>query len=145
MSAGRTCSRTVATVRPEETVRVAARRMAELDVGTLVVRDGDGTNAPTGIVTDRDIAVRCVGGGYNPDKTPVAKIMTVPVRVIDESVPIEDAMERMAETGARRLVVTGEGKQLVGILSLDDVLELLAQELGPISRLLRQQQPHVPA
>lgn len=145
MSAGRICSRTVATVRPEETVRVAARRMAELDVGTLVVRDGDGTNAPTGIVTDRDIAVRCVGGGYNPDKTPVAKIMTVPVRVIDESVPIEDAMERMAETGARRLVVTGEGKQLVGILSLDDVLELLAQELGPISRLLRQQQPHVPA
>jgi CBS domain-containing protein len=145
MSAGRICSRTVATVRPEETVRVAARRMAELDVGTLVVLDGDGTNAPTGIVTDRDIAVRCVGGGYNPDKTPVAKIMTVPVRVIDESVPIEDAMERMAETGARRLVVTGEGKQLVGILSLDDVLELLAQELGPISRLLRQQQPHVPA
>ena len=71
--------------------------------------------------------------------------MTMPVRVIDESVPIEDAMERMAETGARRLVVTGEGKQLVGILSLDDVLELLAHELGPISRLLRQQQPHVPA
>lgn len=145
MSAGRICSRTVATARPEETVRVAARRMADLDVGTLVVLNGNGINSPTGIVTDRDIAVRCIGGGYNPDKTPVSKIMTVPVRMIDESVPVEDAIERMAEAGARRLVVTGEGKQLIGILSLDDVLDLLAEEIGPISRLLRQQQPHVPA
>lgn len=134
------CSRVVVTALPEELVRVAARRMAEHEVGTLVVvTDADHA---AGIVTDRDIALRCVAAGLDPDKTSVSKIMTQPLRSIDENVPVEDAIMRMAEAGARRLVVTGEHDQLVGILSLDDVVGVLLEEIAPVGRLLERQGPH---
>lgn len=145
MSAGRYCSRTVVTAWPEESVRVAAQRMADDDVGTLVVIRADGGGEPAGIVTDRDITVRCVAAGLNPDTTPVSRVMTQPLRTIDENTPIEHAVLRMGEAATRRLVVVGNGGHMVGVLSLDDVLDLLVEEVGPIGRLLRQQQPHVPA
>jgi CBS domain-containing protein len=135
----------VVTALPEEMVRAAARRMAEKDVGTLVVVRGDGADEALGIVTDRDIAMRCVARGLNPDTTPVSMIMTQPLRAVDEDMPIEEAVLRMAEAATRRLVVTGGHNQLVGILSLDDVVDLLANEVGSIGRLLGHQQPHVPA
>jgi CBS domain-containing protein len=144
MSAGRICSRVVATALPDEWVRVAANRMAEHDVGTLVVVDANGSREAIGIVTDRDIAIRCVAGGLDPDKTPVSAIMTQPLRVIDQNMPIEHAILRMAEAGARRLVVTDKDDQLVGILSLDDIVGLLVEEVAPIGRLLSHQEPHVP-
>lgn len=143
MSAGRICSRTVVTAAPEEAVGVVARRMAEYDVGSLVVVSSDESQAPIGIVTDRDIAIRCVAGNRDPHVTAVSQIMTQPVRTVDEDMPVEHAIQRMAEAKARRLVVTGEHGRLVGILSLDDVLDLLVEEMGPIQRLLVHQQPHV--
>jgi CBS domain-containing protein len=145
MSAGRICSRVVATALPDEWVRVAANRMAAHEVGTLVVVNAKNSHEVVGIVTDRDIAVRCVAAGLNPDQTPVSAIMTEPVRAIDQNMPIEHAILRMAEAGARRLVVTDKNDELVGILSLDDVVGLLAEEMAPIGRLLSRQEPHVPA
>ena len=145
MSAGRICSRMVATAWPSEPVRVAARRMAEQEVGTLVVIEGDGTGEAVGMVTDRDIALRCVAAGLDPDRATVTQIMTKPVKAIDEHTPVEEAIARMAERGTRRLVVTGEGKRLVGILSIDDILGLLIEEAGPIGRLLEKQSPRIVA
>lgn len=145
MSAGRICSRMVATAWPDEPVRVAARRMAEQEVGTLVVIAGDGTGEAVGMVTDRDIALRCVAAGLDPDRATVTQIMTKPVRAIDEHTPVEEAIARMAEKGTRRLIVTGEGKRLVGILSIDDILGLLIEEAGPIGRLLEKQSPRIVA
>ena len=145
MSAGRICSRMVATAWPNEPVRVAARRMAEQEVGTLVVVEGDGAGEAVGLVTDRDIALRCVAGGLDPDRATVAQIMTRPVKAIDEEASIEEAITRMAEKGTRRLIVTGEGKRLVGILSIDDILGLLIDEAGPIGRLLEKQSPRIVA
>jgi len=143
MSAGRICSRVVVTALPDELVRVAASRMAENDVGTLVVVKSNGSEEAIGIVTDRDIAIRCVAGGLDPTCTLVSAIMTTPVRAIDEEMPIEDAILRMAEAGARRLIVTGKRGELVGILSLDDVVGMLTEEVAPIGRLLEAQEPHV--
>lgn len=145
MSVGRICSRMVATAWPNERVRVAAHRMAEQEVGTLVVVEGGGMGEAVGIVTDRDIALRCVAAGLDPDHATVAQIMTKPVKAIDEDTPIEEAIARMAEKGTRRLIVTGEGKRLVGILSIDDILGLLIEEAGPIGRLLEKQSPRIVA
>ncbi|HUL04347.1 MAG TPA: CBS domain-containing protein [Gemmatimonadales bacterium] len=145
MSAGRICSRVVVTALPGELVRVAARRMAEHDVGTLVVIKDKVSREAIGIVTDRDIAIRCVADGLDPDQSLVSTIMTTPARAIDEDMPIEHAITRMAEAKARRLIVTGKESDLVGILSLDDVLSLLADEVSPIGRLLESQEPHVHA
>lgn len=144
MSAGRLCSRSVATAWPTESIRTAARRMAENEVGTLVVMEADGLSRALGIVTDRDITVRCVAANLDPDQTEIAKVMTTPVESVIETTPIEDAISRMASAATRRLVVAGKDGRLVGILSLDDVLDLLSEEIQPIARLLEKQRPHLP-
>jgi len=141
MTAGNICSRKIATARGEDSVRSAALRMAEHGMGTLVVTMGNGASAPAGIVTDRDIVVRCVAKGLDPAKTQVSKIMTQPVHAVDEDSPVEDAILRMAEGASRRMVVTGEGGRLVGVLSLDDVISLLIKEVKPLTRLLEAQAP----
>lgn len=143
MSVGRICNRSVVTVSPHETIRVAARLMAEHDLGTLVVSELNGVTKATGIVTDRDIAVRCVASNLDPDQVPVSRVMTAPVDSVDEATPIEEALRRMAGSAVRRLAVTGEGGRLVGILSLDDVLSLLAEEIESVGRLLEKQVPHL--
>lgn len=145
MSVGRVCSRVVATATPEESARVAARRMAEHDVGTLVVVEPDGLSRAVGIVTDRDLVVRCVAGTRDPEATKVGDLMTAPAHAIDEDTPIEEAVRQMAAAGTRRLIVTGPGQRMVGILSLDDVLELIIGETTSIGRLLQKQRPSIPA
>jgi CBS domain-containing protein len=97
------------------------------------------------VITDRDITLRCVAPGLDPDATLVAAVMTAPVVTVDEDTPVEDAVEAMARAGTRRLVVTGVGRRAVGILAMDDVLDLVAGELGPIAQLLARQRPHVTA
>ena len=145
MSAGKICSRVIATASPDESIRMAARRMAEFDVGTLVILGSDDQKRAIGVVTDRDIAVRCVAGKVDPDQTRVSDVMTTPVQSVSEHTPIEEAISQMASGATRRLVVTGDGDRVVGILSLDDILDLLIEETGPIGRLLEKQRPHIPA
>lgn len=139
MSAGRICVRTVHVASPEETVRDAARRMCAADVGALIVLDAE--RKPLGVVTDRDVALRCVAEDRDPDTTPIAAVMTSPVLCVSESTPIEEALRRMAAIPARRLAVTDEAGQLAGILALDDVMELLVEEAGAIGRLLQRRRP----
>jgi CBS domain-containing protein len=119
--------------------------MADFDVGTLVVLDVNGGRRPVGMVTDRDIAIRCIAAQRDPDRARVSEIMTAPVQTVSAFTPIEDAMKRMANAATRRLVVTGDGDALVGVLSLDDVLDLLVEETGAIGRLLQRQKPSIPA
>jgi CBS domain-containing protein len=119
--------------------------MAEHDVGTLVVVEPNGLSRAVGIVTDRDLVVRCVAGTRDPETTKVGDLMTSPAHGIDEDSPIEEAVRQMAAAGTRRLIVTGPGQRLVGILSLDDVLELIIGETTSIGRLLQKQRPTIPA
>jgi CBS domain-containing protein len=134
MSAGAICVRQVEIARGEETVLGVSRRMAKVGVGSVVVV-ADGAR-PVGILTDRDIAVRCVAEALDPAATSVAAVMTAPPACVHESTPIESALSHMAGAHVRRLVVVDDAKRLVGILALDDVLELLAEEAGTIGRLL---------
>jgi CBS domain-containing protein len=134
VSTGAICVRQVEVARPDETVLDVARRMAKAGVGTVVVVAVD--SKPLGILTDRDIAVRCVAQARDPAATAVSAVMTAPPTTIHESTPIETALSHMAGAHVRRLVVVDDDKRLVGILALDDVLELLAEEAASIGRLL---------
>jgi CBS domain-containing protein len=136
MSVGRLCTRTVWIASAEEDVAACARRMAEHDVGTLVVLDEE--RRPLGLLTDRDVVLRVVAKGLDPAATRVAEVMSRPVLHAHESTPIEDGIARMAGAHARRLVVTGDDGRLVGLLALDDVLDLLAEEAQTIGRLLQR-------
>lgn len=135
MSIGRICTRTVAIASADEAVAAAARRMAEEDVGTVVVLGADG--CPAGILTDRDVVLRVVARGLDPAATAIDAVMTRPVVAAHESTPIEDGLGRMARAGVRRLVVIGDDGRLIGVLALDDVLALLVEEAGAIGRVLR--------
>ena len=139
MSIGRICSRVIVTAAPEERVKAVAERMADHNVGSVVVvRD----QKPVGIVTDRDLALRVLGAGLDPD-TSVRDVMTREVRTLDESTPIEDALTSMKSSGVRRIVVTGEDGALAGIVSLDDILELLVEEVERIGAILREESPRI--
>jgi CBS domain-containing protein len=136
MSAGAICVRSVQVASPDETVRAVAERMAAAGVGTVVVLDSD--QRPAGILTDRDVALRCVAARRDPDTTAVRDVMSAPVACIHESTPIESALSRMTGVRARRLAVVDDEERLVGVLALDDVLELLAEEVTTIGKLLGQ-------
>jgi CBS domain-containing protein len=144
MSVGTICSRIVATASETETIRVAAERMGELEVGTLVVVSRGHPRHPIGIVTDRDLALRCLTGLVS-EETPVSRVMSTPVKTVHENTSLDGALDIMARAGTRRLVVTGDDHQLVGLLSLDDVLEAVVGQMTAIGAILEQQQPRIPA
>jgi len=134
MSCGALCVRSVQVATSGESVLAASRRMAEAGVGSVVVL-GD-TQRPVGIVTDRDVAVRCVAAARDPATTTLAEVMTAPVTCVYEATPLEEALARMAGAHTRRLVVVDAQERLVGILALDDMLELLAEEAASIGRIV---------
>ena len=134
MAVGKICVRTVHTASPDETVLDAARRMARENTGTLVVLDLE--RLPIGILSDRDVMVRCVAEGKDPAATLVSELMSTPVASVREAMPIEEALAQMATCHVRRVPVVNDADRLVGILAVDDVIELLVEEAGAIGRLL---------
>lgn len=143
MSVGRIASRIVVTATPTESVLDVARRMEENNVGCVVVVND--LRMPLGIVTDRDVVTRAVARELHAGETPVSVIMTRDVRTVDASTPIEEAVATMAEATARRLIVTEEESKVAGILSIDDVMELLVEETQSIGRLLQKEAPSLQA
>jgi CBS domain-containing protein len=139
MSIGRICLRDVELADVDETVAVVAARMAKRNVGTLVVLDAD--KRPQGIVTDRDLVMRVLAPARDPRASRVGDVMSPAPHVIAETAPIEEALTRMRAGGFRRLPVVDAAERLVGIVSLDDVLGLLAEEMVQVGALLARETP----
>lgn len=110
-------TRDVRIANPNETIRQAARAMAEIDAGVLPVGENDRL---VGMITDRDIAVRAVAAGKSPD-TPIREIMSADVCYCFEDQDISDVAANMGDIKVRRLPVVNRDKRLVGILSLSDM------------------------
>jgi len=146
MTVGEVCTRNVVVAPKTETIIDTAKRMRTSHVGdVVVVENRNGRHVPIGIVTDRDIVIRCVAPGLDPDRESIGSVCSRPVHCVDEQTPVEDAIQQMAKAETRRLVVLGESGRPVGVLSLDDILELLADEAGAMGRLVAAQQGSVPA
>jgi CBS domain-containing protein len=111
-------TRDVTVLPPQATVREAAERMRERDIGPVPVSDGARL---LGILTDRDIVVRVVALGKDPATTPVSEVMTPGVDHCFEDDRLEDALRRMRDRQIRRLVVLDRQQKLVGIVSLGDL------------------------
>lgn len=110
-------TRDVRLIEPNQTIRDAARLMAEMDAGIMPVREGDRL---VGMITDRDIAVRAVAQGRGPD-TAVREVMTDEVKYCYEDDDTNDVARNMADIQVRRLPVLTRDKRLVGIISLGDM------------------------
>jgi CBS domain-containing protein len=119
-------SSAVVVVGPEHTVRSAARMMARHRVGSAVVTDAEQL---AGILTERDV-LKLVAQGSDPDAAKVAEVMTRDVVTVGPDWDLVEAAEEMARRGIRHLVVF-EGGQLLGVLSVRDVLPHLLPERQP--------------
>lgn len=122
--------------RPEQSIREAARMMAEMDIGSLPVEENDRL---VGMITDRDIAVRAVAEGRGPD-TPIREVMSSDIKYCFEDQSIDEVSQNMGDLRIRRLPVVNRQKRLVGILSLGDLalessaVDEAGEALGQISR-----------
>lgn len=122
---------------PETPVTDLAATMAVEDVGSIVITEGD---TPVGIVTDRDLAVRVLAEEADPAELAAADVMTDDVVSIAAEDGFYGAATTMADHGIRRLPVQEDGA-LVGILTVDDLTELLADEEQHLADILRAQRP----
>ncbi len=129
------CTRDVETAPPEQTAEEAGQRMRDAALGTLVVVDALGR--PLGIVTDRDLAVRCLAEGRDPRRTRIDRVMSGPAAWTHPGASVEDALEEMSRLRVRRLPVVDERDRLVGILSLDDALAASHGPETPLGKVLR--------
>src|SRR5215207_4575511 len=111
-------TRDVETIRPETSAREAAQRMRSMDVGSLPVCDG---RRLLGMVTDRDLAIRVLADGRDPNATCVRDAMTPDVVYAFEDDDVQRAADIMKERQIRRLPVVNREKQLVGIVALGDI------------------------
>ena len=111
-------TRSIATVQREETLQAAAKRMREMDVGSLPVLDGQ---AVVGMVTDRDITIRGVADGMVAQESCVADVMTAEVRCCRADDSIEEVMDQMGDAQVRRLPVLDANNEVVGVVTLGDL------------------------
>ena len=116
-------TRGVETTPPDATIAEVARRMRDLDVGSLPVTDG---NRLLGIVTDRDLSVRATAAAKDPNSTHVREVMSPEIAWVFDDEPADAAARVMRERQIRRLPVLDRSDRLVGVVSLAD----LATDLG---------------
>ena len=129
------CSRVVVVAEPDTDLRGAARLMRDHHVGALVVVEGsNGGKRPIGIVTDRDIVVSVVAAtDVQPEALKVGDVMSRNLVVAEESVGVFEAVDLMQDHGTRRLPVVDAEGRLIGIITLEDVLRMVAGELTALA------------
>ena len=127
----------------DETVQGAALLMRKHHVGDLVViEQPDGERVPVGIITDRDIVVSVIALGLDPASLLVGDIMSDDVLTATEDDDVYETIEPMRFRSIRRVPVVNAVGGLTGIVSADDLLEFLAEEMAELSRISSHQQAH---
>ena len=140
MRAGEICNREVVIVGRDKSVTEAASIMREYHVGDVVVCEQKyGKQVPVGIFTDRDIALEIVAKGTDPDNVLVGDAMSYNLITVTEDDDLLHVIEVMRDKGIRRIPVTDAEEMLVGILTVDDILDLLAGVLIDLTHLVDSQ------
>jgi CBS domain-containing protein len=143
MDVGRLCTVDTVCCTRDESVQGAALLMRKHHVGDLVVVDEpDGERMPIGIVTDRDIVVSVIALGLDPLGLQVGDIMTDDLLTAGEHDDVYYTIERMRLRGIRRVPVVADSGALAGIVSADDLLGFLAEEMEELARISPYQQQH---
>jgi CBS domain-containing protein len=137
------CVLDVACCTPDQTVTAAAQLMRQHHAGDLVVvDDADEQREPVGIITDRDIVMEVVARGRNPDQTTVRDVMTTRLVVASASEDIDAALQRMRAHGVRRIPVLDEERCVLGIITLDDLLRVHAEQATHLLDVVTSEQKH---
>jgi CBS domain-containing protein len=134
------CRSDPATATPDESVQEAAKRMEAANAGCLVVVDAE--RRPVGLLTDRDVALGVLRGRLDPTTARVSELMHEPVVTVTEHAPLQVAARFMRQNALRRVpVVDNASGELRGIVAADDLVQLIASELGLVADVARHQSP----
>ena len=137
MSVGIICNREVVIVEGSATIPEAAKLMREYHVGNVVViEERDGLNYPVGILTDRDIIIELIAKEIDINSVTVGDIMSSEIKLARENDDVTDTIKQMRYKGVRRMPVIDERGALVGIVALDDLIDLLAEQLKGLADLI---------
>jgi CBS domain-containing protein len=140
MNVGELCNREVIFAYRDTRLVEAARLMREHHVGSLVVVvDRLSERVPVGILTDRDIVVAVVAKELDPRTLTAGEVMSRELFSVREEDGIADALRLMRECGVRRLPVLTHSGALAGIVTIDDLLELVGEELGDFVRTVKSE------
>ncbi|PWY54876.1 CBS domain-containing protein [Legionella qingyii] len=141
MRVGEYCNRDVVVINDYESVKNAADLMRSHHVGDLVLlEEQENKKVPIGIVTDRDLVVEVMAAGVKPDSLLVRDILTEPFSCVFENDSLFDALEMMHSKKIRRLPVVNHDKMLIGIITLDDFIEILAETMVKMVDVIKFQQ-----
>lgn len=143
MLLGEYCNRDVIIISKTESTRTAARLMREYHVGDLVVVDEKaGSNIPVGILTDRDIVVELLALDVDLDSVAVGDAMSFELVTAKEDDDIQTSIDSMRAKGVRRLPVVDNEGSLVGILTVDDLIDVFASQLSDLARSISREQQY---
>ena len=121
----------VVTAGEQDTIGAVARRMRDARVGCVIVTEAD---RPIGILTDRDIVVRVVAEGVDPERARVESIMTRDATMLLRTAGISAATRTMRDLGVRRLPIVDDDGRITGIVTADNLTELFASGLSDVTR-----------
>ena len=143
MSIGLFCTRDTVVVRRDDSIHTAARLMREQHVGSVVVvEEVPGGRKPIGMVTDRDLVVEILALQVNAQSVNLGDIMSSNLLTAKETDGVWGTLKRMRSQGVRRLPVVDDQGLLAGIISVDDLLELLVDELTDLVKLSGREKEH---
>ena len=143
MPIGDICNREVVFVTRKDTVVEAAQLMRKHHVGDLVVaEDRGGIRVPVGMLTDRDLVIEILAAGVALESVDVGDIMSPELVAAHESDGVYETIQRMRAGGVRRIPVVNDRGGLAGIVAVDDLLGLLADEIMGLAKLVGREQEH---
>lgn len=140
MRVGEICNREVVVVDEESSVTEAAKIMREYHVGDVViVKEKYGKQMPVGILTDRDITLEIVARNANPENIRVGDAMSFELTTVTDDDDLMHVIEVMRNHGIRRVPVVDMDEALVGILTVDDIVDLLSEVMVDLAHLVDSQ------
>ena len=140
MSIGALCNREVIVTGPDTSAEAAAQLMRSHHVGdVVVVEESGGERRPIGLITDRDLVVEVIAQRVDPSAVTVRDLMTRNLEAVLETTDFWDALSHMRACGVRRIPVVNERGGLEGIFTFDDALELIAEGLVDLVKVVGRQ------
>lgn len=133
------CNRDLITINRSASLQQAATLMREHHVGALAVTEGrsEGEHI-VGIVSDRDLAIEVLARGFDGQQMEIGQLLDGRVASVPQQASLMEAIELMQFAGVRRLLVRNELRQVVGLVSFDDVLQACVDQLSGLARVLRK-------
>lgn len=141
MIIGEICNRDTVITTRDSSIGDAARLMREQHVGNLVVvEEHKNRRIPVGVITDRDLVIEILAKDVDMNTVSVGDIMSEDLVTARDTDSLYDVIQHMRAKGVRRVPVVDAGGALVGIVAVDDLLDLLADELGTLAKLVKREQ-----